>query len=292
MALWGNQDALASAPKWIARIDTFDGSNSSVVNTSANTIYLAGSTNFATGDALVYTNGGGTSITGLTSGNTYYCRRVDSFNIELFDTQAHAIATGSNTGLITLSAVGAGTTHTLQRDPSVANAFGRSGKVTFLVSKEESQSFENRALGIDGPGWWSYLSYTAADGSVRHKAERVVAMNSEVTEASDNINVSNDPLVSGEITIITQPSSLSITHPATATFTVAASITGIGTLGYQWYRQANGTGSFAAISGATSASYTTPATTVAANNGDVYYCVVSATDYTVQQSSSATLTVA
>jgi hypothetical protein len=294
MALWGNQDALASAPKWIARIDTFDGSNASVVNTSANTIALQGSTNFSTGDALVYTNGGGTAITGLTSGNTYYARRIDAFNIELFDTYAHAIATYSQTGLVTLSAVGAGTAHTLQRDPTKANPFGRAngGSTTFLVTKEEAQAPENRAIGIKSAGWWKYLTFTASDNSVRHKVEKIVALQGEITEAFANYITNNDPLVSGDITITAQPSNASVTHPATATFTIAASITGNGTIGYQWYRQANGTGSFSAISGATSASYTTGATTVLTNNGDVYYCVLSAADYNSVQSALVILTVA
>jgi hypothetical protein len=77
-------------------------------------------------------------------------------------------------------------------------------------------------------------------------------------------------------TITVQPSNQTVTAGANATFSVTA--TGSG-LTYQWRR--NGTN----IGGATSASYTTPATTVSggsANNGDVY---------SVATSSNATLTV-
>src|ERR1700727_2067135 len=58
--------------------------------------------------------------------------------------------------------------------------------------------------------------------------------------------------------ISTQPSNQTVTSPQTATFTVAA--TGTAPLSYQW--QKGGT----IISGATAATYTTPATT-AADNG-------------------------
>jgi len=82
-------------------------------------------------------------------------------------------------------------------------------------------------------------------------------------------------------TITTQPASKSVTAGATATFSVVASGT---TPSYQWRK--NGT----AISGATSASYTTPAVT-SADNGATFSVVVSNSAGTVT-SSNATLTVA
>jgi Zn-dependent metalloprotease len=81
-------------------------------------------------------------------------------------------------------------------------------------------------------------------------------------------------------TISTQPASVSVGTGATATFTVVAAG---GNLKYQWYKNS------AAISGATSASYTTPATT-SSDNGATFYVVVSNTKGSVT-SSSATLTV-
>ena len=66
-------------------------------------------------------------------------------------------------------------------------------------------------------------------------------------------------------TITTQPSNQVVTLGQPATFSVAA--TGLGTLSYQWSR--NGI----AIAGATSASYTTPAT-AAADNGAVFSVTV------------------
>lgn len=87
-------------------------------------------------------------------------------------------------------------------------------------------------------------------------------------------------------TINTQPTNQSVTAPGTATFTVAATTSG-GALSYQWQRNATN------ISGATSASYVTPTTTVSggtANNGDAYRCNVTDSNGTTT-SSAATLTV-
>jgi O-glycosyl hydrolase len=83
-------------------------------------------------------------------------------------------------------------------------------------------------------------------------------------------------------TITTQPASKSVTAGATATFTVAAS--GTAPFTYQWTK--NG----AAISGATAASYTTPATTTA-DSGSVFAVKVTNSGGSAQ-SANATLTVA
>src|SRR5580704_2760439 len=81
--------------------------------------------------------------------------------------------------------------------------------------------------------------------------------------------------------IQTQPANQTVTIGQTATFSVAA--TGTAPLSYQWQ---NGT---APITGATSASYTTPATTLA-NTGSQYSVVVSNAQGNIT-SNPATLTV-
>src|SRR5260221_13375342 len=81
--------------------------------------------------------------------------------------------------------------------------------------------------------------------------------------------------------ITAQPVSQTVTAGQTATFVVAA--TGTAPLNYQWKK--SGT----AISGATSASYTTPATT-SSDNGAQFTVVVSNTAGSVT-SNVATLTV-
>ena len=86
--------------------------------------------------------------------------------------------------------------------------------------------------------------------------------------------------------ITSQPVSQTVTAPATATFTVTAA--GTPTPTYQWMQSVGG-GAFTPISGATSVSYTTGATT-AASSGTDYECVVSNAAGSVT-SSAAILTV-
>jgi YVTN family beta-propeller protein len=83
-----------------------------------------------------------------------------------------------------------------------------------------------------------------------------------------------------------QPQSQTVSAGATATFSVTA--TG-GGLSYQWQSEAPGGSSFTAITGATSSSYTTPATTLA-QSGTQYMCVVTNTVGSTP-SNAATLTV-
>jgi Immunoglobulin I-set domain len=107
----------------------------------------------------------------------------------------------------------------------------------------------------------------------------VIVSNSagQVTSSAATLTVTSAP---DKPLITTQPASISVNLGATATFTVVATGTG---LTYQWQK---GTGN---ISGATSASYTTPATT-AADNNSTFRVVVSNSAGSVT-SSSATLTV-
>ncbi len=71
--------------------------------------------------------------------------------------------------------------------------------------------------------------------------------------------------------ITTQPVKQSVTAGSTATFSVVA--TGTPAPTYQWQKAPSGSTTYTAISGATSASYTTPATTTA-DNGSSYEVVV------------------
>jgi Abnormal spindle-like microcephaly-assoc'd, ASPM-SPD-2-Hydin len=73
----------------------------------------------------------------------------------------------------------------------------------------------------------------------------------------------------------TQPSGQTVYQPATATFTAAA--TGSGTVTYQWQRSTNSGSSWSNITDATSATYTTPATTVASYSGNQFRVIVTNT---------------
>lgn len=110
--------------------------------------------------------------------------------------------------------------------------------------------------------------------------------------ASSSLSVTTSAASDVAPSFSTQPSAQSATAGATATFTVV--VTGTPTPTLQWQRNPGGNTTFANISGATAASYTTPATTVSggsANNGDTYRCVATNTVSSVN-SNAVALTVA
>jgi hypothetical protein len=90
-------------------------------------------------------------------------------------------------------------------------------------------------------------------------------------------------------TINTQPTAQAVNEGSTATFTVAATASA-GSLTYQWKRANRGSGTFSAVSGATSASYTTAATDCATDHGAQYQCAVTDSNGTTT-TSNALLTV-
>jgi hypothetical protein len=60
------------------------------------------------------------------------------------------------------------------------------------ASREEAMLPENRAKGIDTPGWVKYVTYTDSEGNTRHKSEVLVAMSSITGDASDDSVVADD----------------------------------------------------------------------------------------------------
>ena len=83
----------------------FDGDND--LNSSSHEITYT-SHGFVTGDKVTYTDGGGTSVVGLTDGGTYYIIRIDANTIKLATTYAFAIA-----GTAIAITDGVGTNHKL-----------------------------------------------------------------------------------------------------------------------------------------------------------------------------------
>lgn len=135
-------------------------------------------------------------------------------------------------------------------------------KTIVFVDETEAQLNENRTRGIDGPGWWSYFSYTDASGQTRHKAEKLVALanpdtNTNETQADDAIAAD----VASAVTITAQPADATTVSGA-ATFAVTTSTTGTpGTLVYQWQRLAPGSTRWVNIGATTDGSIYTDYTT-------------------------------
>jgi hypothetical protein len=103
----------ATSSFYIGPYVTFNGSSSSVVTVGTDVITIPNH-NLGTGDSVIYSNGGGTTIsttgTALVSGNTYYVIRVSSNEVKLATSTANAAA-----GIaIDIIAVGSGTNHSLR----------------------------------------------------------------------------------------------------------------------------------------------------------------------------------
>ena len=107
-------------------------------------------------------------------------------------------------------------------------------KTIVFVDNQEAALAENKARGINAPGWWSYYTYTDGEGNVRHKAEHLVTiagpdLNSNETQSDDTIAADYT------IVIDSQPVAASVTAPAAVQFVVAASTTPAGgALTFQW----------------------------------------------------------
>jgi hypothetical protein len=114
-------------------------------------------------------------------------------------------------------------------------------KTIVFVDETEAQLNENRTRGIDGPGWWSYFTYTDAAGNTRHKAEKLVALgnpdtNANETQTDDTIAAD----VASAVTINVAYPQNATTTSGGATFTVNGQTTTTGTpgtLAYQWQVQ-------------------------------------------------------
>lgn len=270
MSAWGNTDALASKPKMEARKVTFDATSTDVVDTTAETIKIRG-TSFVTGDAVVYTTAG-TAIGGLTSGTTYYVIRVAADTIKLASSASNATAGTA----INLSAVGTGTADTLQL--LAANVYGVDKKEMAANKLEE---------GAAHAGWNKIVTV----GS-RKKVETLVALSKNFASATDlEDTVFQDYL----IVVGTQPSNDESATGDAVTFTVAATTTPTGgTIGYVWQVSTDAGDTWNDLSDAGVYSTTTTATLNISDNtgldGNQYRCKLSVTGATTVYSDAATLT--
>lgn len=135
-----------------------------------------------------------------------------------------------------------------------------------FVDETEAALNENRTRGIDGPGWWSYYTYTDASGATRHKAEKMVALSNPDTNANET--QSDDTIaadVASAVTITGQPASAT-TDGGAAAFTVTTSTTGTpGALAYQWQRLSVSSGRWVNISGTLDGGIYTTYTTATLN---------------------------
>ena len=165
-------------------------------------------------------------------------------------------------------------------------------KTIVFVDETEAALAQNKSRGINAPGWWSYFTYADSSGATRHKAEHLITLanadlNSNETQADDTI--AGD--AASSIAIDTQPASASVAATNTQAFTVATTVTGAGSATFQWQLSTDSGDDFSDIAGATSATFTTPAT-AAGDNGNQYRVKLGTSAGAVEVvSNAATLTV-
>ena len=114
-------------------------------------------------------------------------------------------------------------------------------KQILFIDDTEAALAENKARGLNAPGWWSYFTYTDSEGHTRHKAEMLVTiagpdLNANETQADDAAAAD----VSVVITINTPPASQAVAVGAVLSLSVAAVATPPGDaspLQYQWQKK-------------------------------------------------------
>ena len=113
-------------------------------------------------------------------------------------------------------------------------------KTIVFVDNQEAALAENKARGINAPGWWSYFTYTDGEGNVRHKAEMLVTIAGPDTNANET--QADDAIVADEsvlIAITTQPVTQAVAVGDPLALSVAATATPPGdasVLTYQWQK--------------------------------------------------------
>lgn len=113
-------------------IKNFDGSSSSGVSLSNNTILIE-SHGFTTGDIVVYSNGGGTTINGLTDSRPYYVKVIDINTISLAISQENLEAET----YVDLLGYGSGSDHSLTFEGTkvyLAGGGGTGATATAVIS--------------------------------------------------------------------------------------------------------------------------------------------------------------
>jgi hypothetical protein len=302
MALWGNTDDLAGAPKWLTPSFTFDGTGADkVVSATADTITI-NNHGIQSGTKVFITSASndllGTDVSGI-----QYAEVVDPDTIKLNGTY-NGTAFGTLRELTE-----AGTGHTLQVIPTavdVGEAVGAAPAVSvFFVDAAEAKTDANRDKGFQTPGWYKYVTYDDSDGVTRHKAELLCAFGESVYDVAvgdtgvTGLASDEDGVVAGEqalITIGTQPiqdgtdgtnsATVDLAGNASIVLVTAATVAPVGgTINYQWQEKSATAGSeftnlttagvysISAVDGATSALTISGTTDNLA--GYQYRCVVS-----------------
>jgi hypothetical protein len=224
----------------------------------------------------------GANVAGATSSSYTTLLTTTADNGSTFDVVVSNTAGTATSNAATLTVNAASVAPTITKQPvSQAVTAGQAATFNVAATGTAPLSYQWRKNGVAISGATSSSYTTPATTSSDNGAQfSVVVSNSagSVTSSAATLTV-NTALVPPSITA--QPISQTVTAGQTASFSVA--VTGTAPLTYQWRKNA------VAITGATSSSYTTPATT-SSDNGAQFSVVVSNSAGSVT-SSAATLAV-
>ncbi len=170
----------------------------------------------------------------------------------------------------------------VSRRPRTSSAIPSSDRWTSSTGPPTSGRSVCRAIGNPGAGIATLTTTSLAPGA--HTLTAVWSGGPTPAQTSDPV----DFQVGTAPSVTTQPTNQTASAGAAATFTAAA--TGDPTPTVQWQVSTDGGKTFTDIAGATSSSYTTPATT-AADNGNEYQAVFSNAAGPSATTNPATLTV-
>jgi len=224
----------------------------------------------------------GTVISGATS-STYTTPATTSadngsqFTVVVSNT---AGSVTSNAATLTVNAATVAPSITTQ-PISQSVTTGQTATFSVVAAGTAPLTYQWKKSGAAISGATSSTYTTPATTSADNGSQFTVTVTNSVGSVTSNAATLAVTTAAVAPTITTQPASKTVTAGQTATFSVVA--TGTAPLTYQWKKNST------AISGATSSSYTTPATTTA-DNGSQFTVVVTNTAGSVT-STAATLTV-
>jgi len=224
----------------------------------------------------------GTAISGATSASYTTAATSSSDNGAKFQVVVSNSAGSVTSNAVTLMVNAAAAAPSITTQPvNQTVTVGQTATFTVVATGTAPLSYQWQKNGTAISGATSASYTTAATTSSDNGAQFVVVVSN--TAGSVTSNAATLTVNAGAVAplITTQPANQTVTVGQMATFTVVA--TGTAPLSYQWQKNTT------AISGATSASYTTPATT-SADNSAKFVVVVSNTAGSVT-SNAATLTV-
>lgn len=159
-------------------------------------------------------------------------------NVSLTLANAYTAATGNGKALA------------VQQSPKDLYTYGQTANVNYDlrvgkrnvygIDKLEVDNPDNKAKGINSPGWVHYKTWTTTQGSVRNRAETLVAMSKNFNSNATPtllIDAADDAVIADYgVTITTQTTQATRGTNASPTgvYTVAGAVSGGGTPIYTW----------------------------------------------------------